>query len=267
MFMIPAERLPPGFAEQIEAPPADPVPARPAATTVLLRDSAAGPEVLLMKRLRSAGFVPGAFVFPGGRVDLADGDPALLLRADGPGTPLVPEPSFWVAALRETFEETGVLLARDGSGRVVADAGRDPELGRWRDALLAGEATFLEVAESLGVKLALDEMVACAHWITPLVEPRRYDTHFFLAPLPEGREVWPDPREMAEAIWLSPAAALERFHEGRLPMVFPTVVTLESLMGFGSVAEALDSFRGRPVEPILPRLVRTDEGVAIVIDG
>lgn len=267
MFMIPAERLPPGFAERIEAPPADPVPARPAATAVLLRDSSAGPEVLLMKRLRTAGFVPGAYVFPGGRVDLADAEPGLLEWADGLGAEARPEPMFWLAALRETFEEAGVLLARDEEGRVVGDAAADPRLGRWREALLAGEATLLEVVEALGVRLALDDVVPCAHWITPLAEPRRYDTHFFLAHLPEGSEARLDPREMADAVWLSPAAALERFHDGRLPLVFPTVATLESLIGFDSVAAALAAFRARPVVPILPRLVRTAEGVGIVIDG
>jgi 8-oxo-dGTP pyrophosphatase MutT (NUDIX family) len=267
MFMIPAERLPAGFAERLESVPADPAPARPAATAILLRDSAAGPEVLLMKRLRSAGFVPGAYVFPGGRVDLADGDPVLLDRADGIGPETSPEPKFWLAALRETFEEAGVLLARNPMGQGLADAARDPVLAQWREALLGGEATLLEVADSLGVRLALDEMVACAHWITPLAEPRRYDTHFFLARLPEGLEVRPDPREMADAVWLAPAAALDRFRAGRLPMVFPTVATLESLLGYGSVEAALEAFRGRPVTPVLPRLVRTPEGVGIVVDG
>lgn len=267
MFMIPAERLPAGFAERLESPPADPAPARPAATVVLLRDTLAGPEVLLLKRLRTAGFVPGAYVFPGGRVDLADGDPTLLERVDGLVREPSPEPMFWLAALRETFEEAGVLLARDGEGRAVADAVADPRLGHWREALLGGQATLLEAVAALGVRLALDEVVACAHWITPLAEPRRYDTHFFLARLPEGREVRPDPREMADAVWLSPAAALERFQAGRLPLVFPTVATLESLVGYDSVAAALAAFRGRPVVPILPRLVRTAGGVGIVIDG
>lgn len=266
MFMIPAERLPAGFAERLEAPLAEPAPARPAATVVLLRDTASGPEVLLLKRLRSAGFVPGAYVFPGGRVDLADADPRLLELVDGLDPAASPEPSYWLAALRETFEEAGVLLARDGEGRVVADAVADPRLGHWREALLSGEATLLEAVASLGVRLAFDDVVACAHWITPLAEPRRYDTHFFLARLPEGREVRPDPREMADAAWLSPAVALERFREGRLPLVFPTVATLESLVGYDSAAAALEAFRGRPVIPVLPRLVRTAEGVGIVID-
>jgi hypothetical protein len=133
--------------------------------------------------------------------------------------------------------------------------------------LLEGEATLLEVAESLGARFALDEMVAFARWITPLAESRRYDTHFFLARLPGGQSVAADPREMADSIWLTPGAALERFQGGLLPMVFPTVSTLESLVGYGSVGEALAAFRGREIVPVLPRLVRTAGGVGIVIDG
>ena len=260
MFVIPADRLPAGFAERLEAPPAEPAPALPAATVVLLRDAVAGPEVLLLRRVQSAGFVPGAFVFPGGRVDLADADPALLDWCEGiddtaPDLAAV----FRVAAIRETFEETGVLLA---VGDVVAGS----ELEFWRERLLSGEAGLLEVAESLGVRFALDALVHCAHWITPEIEPRRYDTHFFLARLPEGVEVRVDPREMSAAVWLTPARALELFRSGELPLVFPTAATLESLIGFGTVGEALAAFRGRAIRPILPRLVRTAAGVGIVVE-
>lgn len=265
MFIIPAERLPAGFAERIDVPPSDPAPARPAATVVLLRDAAVGPEVLLLQRLRTAGFVPGAYVFPGGRVDPADDSPALLAWCDGVAV-AGPAPMFRLAALRETFEETGVLLARAGSGREVLAMAGDPALGSWREALLGGEAGLLEVAASLGVRFALDELVPCAHWITPLAESRRYDTHFFLARLPEGVAVEVDPREMAAAVWLTPARALELFEAGELPLVFPTVATLESLIGYGTAAEALAGFRGRPITPILPRLVRTAAGVGIVIE-
>lgn len=265
MFMIPADRLPAGFAERVDAPPADPAPALPAATVVLLRDASCGPEVLLLQRLRSAGFVPGAYVFPGGRVDPADASPALLAWCDGvEGTG--PASMFRLAALRETFEETGVLLARAGSGSEVRAVTGDPALARWREALLRGEAVLLEVVESLGARFALDELVPCAHWITPLAEPRRYDTHFFLARIPAGVEVEIDPREMAAAVWLTPARALERFQAGELPLVFPTVATLESLTGYGTAEEALAGFRGRTITPILPRLVRTAAGVGIVVE-
>lgn len=266
MFVIPTDRLPPGFAERIETPPAEPATPRAAATAVLLRDGAAGPEALLLQRHRGSGFVPGVFVFPGGRVDEADGDPRLLERTDGLAEAVAPEPAYWMAAFREVFEETGVLLAQDALGRPAPDAAGDARLAEWREALLAERATLLELLEATGLRLAAGDVVYCAHWITPVAEPRRYDTRFFLARLPAGREALADPREMTGAVWLRPAEALERFRAGRLPMVFPTVVTLESLLEFRTVGEALEAFRRRPVEPVLPRLVRTAEGVGILVD-
>ncbi|HEX7050328.1 MAG TPA: NUDIX domain-containing protein [Longimicrobiales bacterium] len=266
MFVIPADRLPPGFAERIETPPAEPAPPRPAATAVLLREGAAGPEVLLLRRHRSAGFVPGAFVFPGGRVDPADAEPRLAEHADGLATGAEPEPAYWMAAVREVFEETGILLARDAAGRAAPDATTDERIAEWRDALMDERASLADVVRALELRLALDDVVYFAHWITPIAEHRRYDTRFFLARVPEGRDARADPREMTEAVWLSPVEALERFHAGRLPMVFPTVATLESLAVFRSVNDALDASRHRLVRPILPRLVRTADGVGIVVD-
>lgn len=282
MFVIPVHRLPPGFAERIETPPAKPAVPRPAATAVLLRDGRTGPEVLLMRRARSSGFMPGAYVFPGGRVDEADAD---LMRLDRFADPAAraaapppseteepsdptspPPPAYWAAAVREVFEETGVLLALDREGRSLAGAGPDAELAEWREALMQQQATLADLAHQLGVRLALDDVVYFAHWITPLAEARRYDTRFFLTKVPEGCVARPDPREMTDALWLTPTAAVERFRAGRLPMVFPTVVTLESLAGFSSVDEALERWRHRPVRPILPRLVRTAEGVGIIVD-
>lgn len=269
MFTIPADRLPEGFAERIERPPAEPAVPRPAATVVLLRDGASGPELLLMRRHRSSGFVPGAFVFPGGRVDAADADPLLAGRVDGldAGPDPDPELAYWLAGVREVFEETGVLLARDAYGRRVADAGSDPAVAHWREALLADRTTLREALEALEARVALDGVVYCAHWITPVAESRRYDTRFFLARVPDGCEVRIDEREMTEALWLAPAMALERFRAGRLPMVFPTVATIESLAPHRSVDEALAAFRRVVIEPVLPRLVRTEGGVGIVIDG
>lgn len=266
MYVIPKDRLPEGFAERIDQLPPDPAPTRPAATIVLLRDAAAGPEVLLLRRTRASGFVPGAFVFAGGRVDEADGDPRLLERVDGLGGRAEPDPAFWVAAVREAFEEAGVFLARDADGSPLPDAGRDARVAGWREALLTERASLYDVLHEEELRLDFGDVVYCAHWITPVVEPRRYDTRFFLARLPDGCDVCIDEREMTDAVWLTPTEALERFRAGRLPMVFPTVATVESLVPYATVAEALDAFRSRPVTPILPRLVRTPDGVTIVVD-
>jgi 8-oxo-dGTP pyrophosphatase MutT (NUDIX family) len=271
MFEIPEERLPPGFADTVSEPPDRPATARPAATVVVLRDRpgtrpGAGPlEVLLLRRHRRSGFVPGAWVFPGGRVDAADSAPALYERIVGLDSDPTPESAFWTAALRELFEETGVLMARSGDAW-SADAASDRRLESLRAGLMDGTRNMMDVLESLDATLDTRRVVHFAHWVTPVVEPRRYDTHFFAAALPDGRSIRTDDREMTEAAWLEPGAALRRFEAGDLPMVFPTIRTLETLAPFESTDHALTALRGLDVPRVLPRLVRTDAGVAIVVD-
>lgn len=267
MFEIPHDRLPAGFADTVDDPPARPAAPRPAATVVPLRDTPGGGlEVLLMRRHARSGFVPGAWVFPGGGVDPADSAPPLHQRITG--LPSDPEPpsAFWTAALRELFEETGVLLARDSEGEWVAAAASHHPLESLRRDLMEDQVSLLDVLEELRLTLDASGMVHIAHWVTPVVEPRRYDTHFFAAALPPGRVAAPDPREMTEAVWLTPRAALDRFQRGDLPMVFPTVRTLETLRDYDAAEAVIDSFRHQVVPRILPRLVRTDTGVGIVLD-
>lgn len=253
---IPAERLPPGFAASVEQPlPGEPVIAHPAATVVLLRDGTDGLELFLMRRNRSSGFVPGAWVFPGGRVDDADTDPTLVDRARD--LPAFPDAPFWMAAARETFEETGVLLVHGSAA---------PDAAPWRNALLEDRATLAAVYDAMGGGPDFRHMVHIAHWITPVVEPRRFDTHFFATVISPAERATPDPREMSDAIWITPDAALDRFRAGTLPMVFPTVRTIESLRGHATASKILDAFRGTPVRTILPRLVRTASGIGIVVD-
>jgi 8-oxo-dGTP pyrophosphatase MutT (NUDIX family) len=261
-MVIPHDRLPPGFARTLEVP-REPAPALPAATVVLVRGSAEGPQILLLRRNRTTGFVPGAYVFPGGRVDAADADPELRQRATGVAPESTPEDvAFIMAAAREVLEETGVLLAGGAPGAYPAAA----DLAHWREQLMLDRATLLDVLRALDVRLDLADMVYCAHWITPLPEPRRYDTRFFLAALPSGLDARPDPREMTDAVWLTPAAALRRFAQGTLPMVFPTVKTLRALLRHRAVDTMLGAYRGRRIRPVMPRLVQTDGGVGLVID-
>ena len=263
LYIIPEQRLPPGFAQGIDRVPETIAPASPAATVVLVRDTDGGLEALLMRRHRSAGFVPGAWVFPGGRVDPADAASDLWPPA---ASVLVPPREFWVAAVREVFEETGLLLAtrEDGTaldGQAVTDA-----LMHWRSEMLADRATLLDVLRDVRLRLALEETIHLAHWVTPVVEPRRYDTHFFLAHVPAGATVTADPREMTAAQWLSPRVALHQFERGKLPMVFPTVRVLEALAPFSSVQDAMRALRDRVVPTIMPRLARVKDGIAFLID-
>jgi hypothetical protein len=154
----------------------------------------------------------------------------------------------------------------DGSGETSADAERDPVLVQARRALLEDRVTLYDVLRASSLRLDLSALVYFAHWITPVVEPRRFETRFFLAPLPPGQQAAHDPCEMDDAAWLTPATALARFHEGSLPMVFPTVHSLELIDGFADVAALLDAFRGCEVRTVLPRLGHSAEGVELIID-
>jgi 8-oxo-dGTP pyrophosphatase MutT (NUDIX family) len=275
-FQIPADSLPEGFAENVDRPPDSPVAPRPAATVVLLRPSDRGPEVLLLRRNRTVGFVPGAYVFPGGRVETDDAAPEVLAHVQGLSVEqaagrlrLYDEaPSaiaYYVAAIREAFEETGILVASDSAGEPAASAAASPDTRAAQIQLHRGERTFGEILATLDVTLSGGAIEYIAHWITPRAEPRRYDTRFFAVLVPAGEEARPDGSEITEARWLPPEIALELHAEGDLPMVFPTIKTLGTLSGFESVDALMASFAGRPIPAILPRLVRTPTGVGIEI--
>ena len=273
-YEIPAHRLPEGFRDTLGGEVGQPVEPRPAATVVILRDGdRTGPEVLLLKRNRQTGFVPGAYVFPGGRVDRADGEPQVAQywadldpesARDRLGLPPEADPAgiaYFTAAVREVFEETGLLL----SDRYPTQGGAGARLEVGREALMERHGSFLSLLAELEVQLAGARIEYIAHWVTPEVEPRRYDTRFFAALVPRAAEVQIDEREMTAAEWLTPEVALSRHEEGTLPMIFPTIRTLEDLVGFSSASQLLADFRERPISLIMPEIVRTEGGVALRI--
>jgi 8-oxo-dGTP pyrophosphatase MutT (NUDIX family) len=272
--IIPFDKLPEGFAESLERTPARPAQPRPAATVVLMREGRETLEILLMRRSRKAGFVPGAYVFPGGRVDAEDAAPRLLDRMDGVSSDTAarrlalhdatpPAVAYYVSAMREAFEETGLLPGTDAAPPPAAS---DSSVEAIRDDLMSHRISFLDALDRLDTRLHGHALEYVAHWITPLVEPRRYDTRFFAAEVAPGSEVVVDPREMVDAIWLTPRAALERHREGSLPMVFPTLVTIRDLAIFAHPGEVLAHYREREIPAILPRLVKTPTGVGLQID-
>jgi 8-oxo-dGTP pyrophosphatase MutT (NUDIX family) len=253
-----------------------PVVAHPAATIVLVRDDGRVPEVLLLRRPGRSGFAANAWVFPGGVVDESDRHEALVARSRGPS------PGEWaarmpglsagaaiasaIAAIREAWEETGLLLARVDGRPVDAEA-----LANARKAVLDGEASFVEVVRNHGLVLRTELLVYVAHWITPEAEPRRYDTRFFLAPAAASlhRDVAPDVQlhaaELEEARWISPALAIAAHAAGTLPMLPPTVHTLRRLAPFPSYAGMRDALVGLPVSAILPHIRGLDGGMEIEI--
>jgi glyoxylase-like metal-dependent hydrolase (beta-lactamase superfamily II)/8-oxo-dGTP pyrophosphatase MutT (NUDIX family) len=214
-------------ASQLLHPQREPAVARPAATILLLRDAPGGFEVLMTRRSASASFAPGAYVFPGGAIDAQDAQAhELAARRPGQDDERLTQA---VAAIRECFEELGVLLARHGDGR-PADAGDVAALDR--------DAPFLPQCRDRGLVLAADEVWLLARWITDRDLPRRFDVPFLVARMPAGQTPVADEAEQFEPVWVRPADALARHQAGRFAMIFPTIRTLERLAKFAD-AEAV----------------------------
>jgi 8-oxo-dGTP pyrophosphatase MutT (NUDIX family) len=168
---------------------------------------------------------------------------------------------FWIAALRETFEETGILLARLASGELWEPSPTDRlQIAGQRRALQAGTAPFATVMHDLERYLATDLLVYFAHWITPETRPIRFSTRFFLARVPPGLEAEPDLVEVVDHVWISPEEALQRHAAGDMDMMTVTTKILQMLSQFGSVADAIRKLRYEPVETVLPKAVVQDDG-------
>jgi 8-oxo-dGTP pyrophosphatase MutT (NUDIX family) len=246
------------------------VPPRPASTILLLRDSTKGVdgkrrdeiEVFMMVRHYEIDFSSGALVFPGGSVD--KGDQEIIARPElycgGEGL-VASALSFRIAAIRETFEESGILLARARESKTVVDAKRAAEIeASSRAALSEGKTTFLKVLTDNGVQLALDELVPYAHWITPEGMPKRFDTWFFLAAAPPAQVGAHDGRESTDSIWLSAREALAGDESGRFKLPFPTTRNLIKLGKQPNVKSALDDSRDKPVVTVMPVMTRLNGG-------
>ncbi|WP_198968961.1 MBL fold metallo-hydrolase [Xylophilus sp. ASV27] len=213
---------------QLLHPPRAPAPTRPAATVLLLRDTPQGVEVLMTRRSASASFAPGAYVFPGGGIDPADAQcHALAARRDTQDELRLTQA---IAAIRESFEELGVLLARRRDGRPAGAADI---------AALDRQAPFAPQCEAAGLVLAADTVYVLAHWVTDRDLARRFDVPFLVARMPDGQQPVADEAEQFEPVWVRPADALARHAAGGFFMIFPTIRTLQRLAGYASVDAVL----------------------------
>ncbi|MBW8269140.1 NUDIX hydrolase [Caldovatus aquaticus] len=234
-----------------------PVPPRPAATVLLLRDGAEGLEVFMVVRHRAIAFASGALVFPGGGVE--PGDRAIAAALPGLGPPEAA--ALRIAAIRETFEECGVLLARPRGAAALLDAARLARIAAaHRAALLGGERPFAEILVAEALEPAADRLVPFAHWITPASRPKRFDTHFFLAAAPPGQIAAHDGGESVESVWIRPAKALAETERGRRKLVFATRLNLMKLARYATVGEALAAAAAEPVVTVQPESVETPAG-------
>lgn len=269
----PGLRLPDTLADHARAIAdgrTEPAAPRDASTVILLRDAPGGGlQVYMLRRASSMPFAPGAYVFPGGSVDPRDADtslgwagspPAAWGAAFGAGEALARE--LVCAAVRETFEESGVLLAGPAPDTIVRDASDDA----WeadRQALLDRSLSLAGLLERRGLVLRADLLRPWAHWITPLIERRRYDTRFFVAALPDGQRTRDVSTESDRVVWVRPDEAADAARGGRMPMLPPTLVTLTELAAYRSVAEVLAA--AREIRPRMPETRVTGDGVYLIL--
>ena len=244
----------------------EPVEPRNAATVVLLRPGQSGPEVYLLRRQTSMAFAGGMCVFPGGGVDPRDFDHATAWAGPTPtewasrlGTDESTARALVCAAVRETFEESGVLLAGDSADSVVADTtGEDWEVDR--AALEARELAFTEFLDRRGLVLRTDLLGVWAGWLTPVFEPRRYRTWFFVADLPEGQRTRDVSTESDQVTWLPAMQAVEDVEQERMFMLPPPYLTCLEVGQYADPAAVFEAARGRTVEMYTPQVEENDEG-------
>ena len=239
----------------------EPVTPLPAATVIPLRPrkSQAGFEVLMMQRTADSSFAPSAYVFPGGRVDEADSTPDVLdlcvgvdIEMAANAMPDLGNPGLalghWVCALREAFEEAGVFFAYDPDDSLHhISAVEEDLLGEVRRNVHNNRLKFADLLHQTRLRLATDRLHYYAHWITPEFSPKRFDTRFFAAEVPEGMDAMHDGVELVNSRWISPGDALDRHESGKLPMILPTIMTLKQLQTYDSIAAV---FADKPDRPI-----------------
>ena len=249
-----------------------------AATVILLREiNPEGFEVFLLKRHDKSSFMGGNFVYPGGRVDREDGSLEICAQCKGVspekahqlfrGT-LPPDESLahWVAAIRELFEEAGVLLAYNQTGKFIhlKDPSEREKVSHYRDSIHKGKMNICQIAQEEKVLFALDQLHYYAHWITPEARSERFDTRFFLACHPEGQEASYDQKETTVGVWMTPKQALEENLNGNAARSPPTLKTLEHLSRFKNIAEVFNALGKAEIQPILPVLTKIKDETLLI---
>lgn len=237
----------------------EPVNPVPAATILLLRPSSNSLEVFMVVRHHQIDFASGALVFPGGKADEQDFDKAL--------TPLISSPNSnddlrgaEVSAIREAFEECGILLAYDANTKSLITGPRLESLQHYRKALNSGEILLKDFLEKENLTLACGELTRFAHWITPPMMPKRFDTHFYLALAPEDHVAVHDGYESVDSVWIKPADAVAEAHAGTKTIIFPTRLNLEKLAQWKTPEEAIAKSKNADIVSVLPWTEKREDG-------
>lgn len=255
----------PSFVVPVEVPDPPVVP-RDSATVILLRDGPQGLEVFMLERHLRSDFAGGAYVFPGGTIDGRDTDPAAAEVLDERGDADV-APAFFLCAIRETFEEAGVLLARRGGDAVRFGGDDGDRFAAYRREFNARGGSLAALAESERIRYAGDLLHYYQRWITPEFSPKRYDTRFFVAGMPEGQEPLHDDVETTASTWIRPIDALTQAADGLFSIIFPTRKCLESLTCFETTDDVIASTKGKKIDAVLPKVVLSDGQARVVLPG
>jgi len=256
---------------------ADSPPVRPAATILTLRDAPDGFEVLMLRRNLNSDFVGGAYVFPGGGVDARDTSALARERTNGLSDEAASARlqlesgglAYYVASVRELFEEAGLLLVCDGSGKLLTTSEASARsLAKDRRALNAGELDFFELLEREDYYVHASALRYLAHWVTPVGPPRRYDTRFFVALAPSDQVAAHDEGETVAHQWLRPREALAAQARGEFEMIFPTIRNLEAIADFDRADEVLRYAEElKDIPRVEPRLIERNGTIVPVIPG
>lgn len=225
-----------------------------AATVLIVRDRPQGMEVFMVVRHHQIDFASGALVFPGGKVDPGDRDPLLREYCVGAEGLDDKQLAFKIAAIRESYEECGVLLARNKGSHAYITAEELLKLDPWREKFNKGSATMLEFAQAANLEFALDELGHYAHWITPDMMPKRFDTHFYLARAPEDHLAIHDGSESVDSVWIRPDDAIAEADAGTKTIIFPTLLNVQMLATRTDVVDAFGKCGAvKTVEPFVQK--------------
>jgi 8-oxo-dGTP pyrophosphatase MutT (NUDIX family) len=229
----------------------------------MLRDSPAGLEVFMVVRHHQIDFASGALVFPGGKV--AAGDESVRDRCVGGGSLDDTQFSLRVAAIREAFEECGILLASEKGSQDLINGERLSTLEHYQVPMSKGEVTIGEFLEKEDLVLQLDRLHRFAHWITPEMMPKRFDTHFYLAIAPKDHLAVHDGHESVDSVWITPEQALQEAKEGTRTVIFPTRLNIEMLATSQSVTQALADAQARDIVTVTPWTDKREDGTYLCI--
>ncbi len=258
------------------------VPLVDAATVIVLREATAGFEVFLVQRHHNSGFMANVYVYPGGKLDPSDCSEQAAGRVRGMSTLdacdrlAIEQPSFlglglYLAGVRETFEESGILLACRSGCQAWIDLTSDPQVAErfaaYRRDLISGEISLSEVAEREDLVISLENIGYFAHWITPYIENRRFDTRFFVTILPPNQRPLHDAVETTDSLWIRPEDALKRYLSNSLLLSPPTIRTLEQLCAFSSAEEVIEYAKVRNPPAILPHIGEFDGIMQMLMPG